>query len=442
MLTLLRHVLLFAACLAGLAVGAWAEDAAPATGQDPAAELAVLEQQLAANKEAQAALVRRMVDAIRAQEDASAKLVELAAKASQQEEALARATARLDKLRTDNAKALLALAQKRESLSRLLAGLQRLEQNPPPALVVSPGDVLQALRGAMMFGAVIPDLRRDMEELRSALRDVESIKTALEDEKKRSSDALAALEATRSEMAGVVSERQAAAQQIAEALSGERAKSEAMAAQAGTLQDLVAALEREKAAEAKRLQAEADARARAEAKAQAERIAREEAARAAAEAAAAEAARKPPVQFAKALGQLDYPVQGSVWKGYGVDNGLDGTTTGLFLSAQTGAQVLSPVDGTIAFSGAFHSYDQVVIINPGDGYLVLLAGMHEISAAEGQSVRAGEPVGIMGDKPANMLLAADITTAVSPVLYVEFRKGNEPVDPTPWWRSGAKEAMR
>jgi len=442
MMTFLRHFLLIAACLAGLALSAIAEEAAPAAGQDPAAELASLEQQLAANKEAQAALVRRMVDAIRAQEEASAKLVELAAKAGQQEQALARATTRLDKLRTDNAKALLALAQKRETLSRLLAGLQRLEQNPPPALVVSPGDVLQALRGAMMFGAVIPDLRRDMDELRAALKDVEAIKMALEDEKKRSSEALAALTATRGEMAAVVEERQTAATQIAEALSGERAKSEAMAAQAHTLQDLVAALERDKAEEAKRLKAEAEARVRAEAKAEAERIAREEAAKAAAEAAAAEAARKPPIEFAKALGQLDYPVQGTVWKGFGADNGMEGHTAGIFLTAQPGAQVLSPVDGTVAFSGPFHSYDQVVIINPGDGYLVLLAGMHEISAAEGQSVRAGEPVGIMGDKPANMLLAADMTTAASPVLYVEFRKGNEPVDPTPWWRSGAKEAMR
>lgn len=135
-------------------------------------------------------------------------------------------------------------------------------------------------------------------------------------------------------------------------------------------------------------------------------------------------------------------MQGTLWRGYGADNGLDGKTSGIFLAAQPGAQVLAPADGEIVFAGAFHSYDQLVILNAGEGYLVLLAGMHEISAQQGQSVRAGEPVGIMGDKPAKMLLAANLTTAAAPVLYVEFRKHNEPVDPSPWWRDGGKEAMR
>lgn len=433
MLPMSRHFLLAAALAAGLSLA----PAAARSEADPAQDLAALEARLAAAKEAQAELVRRMVEAIRAQEDASAKLVELAGKARNQEAALAKTEGRLDKLKQDNARAELALAKKRESLSKLLAGLQRLEENPPPALVVSPGDVLTALRGAMMFGAVIPDLRHDMEELKQALADVEAIRQALQDERQRSADALAALERTRADMAVVVSERQKAAEEIAAALSSEKARSDSLAEEAHSLKDLVAAVERNKAEDARRRQAEAEARARAEA----ERLAREEAARIRAEADAARAAR-PPMVFAKALGQLDYPVQGRIWKGYGVDNGLDGRTSGVFLAAQAQAQVLSPVDGTIAFAGTFHSYDQVVIINPGDGYLVLLAGMHEITAAQGQTVRAGEPVGIMGDKPAHMALAADLTKAAFPVLYVEFRKRNEPVDPSPWWRSGGKEAMR
>lgn len=406
--------LLFAAALllAGLPAGVWAQTVT--TSGDPARDLASLEEQLAAAKASQAALVRRMVDAIRAQETASAKLVDLAATARQQETALDKAAARLEKLQTDNARAMLALARKRETLSKLLAGLQRLEQNPPPALVVAPDDVLGALRGAMMFGAVIPDLRRDMEELRAALADVERIKAALQDEKQKSADALAALATTRDEMTAAVAERQKAAAVIASALAGERARAEALTAETATLKDLVAALERD----------------------------RLEAARLAAEDARQKALARPSIAFAKALGQLDYPVQGKIWRGFGADNGLDGKTSGIFLTAQAKAQVLSPVDGTIAFAGPFHSYDQLVIINPGDGYLVLLAGMHEITAGQGQTVRAGEPVGIMGEKPAGMLLAADLTTAASPVLYVEFRKRNEPVDPTPWWRGGGKEAMR
>lgn len=439
MMKLFCHILFALALSAGLLR---AEEVAPV---DPARDLQAVESELSRTTETQAALVRRMVEAIRAQEEASAKLVNLAATANQQEEALAKATKRLDKLKSDNAKALIALAQKREALSKLLAGLQRLEQNPPPALVVSPGDVLQALRGAMMFGAVIPDLRRDTDELREALREVETIKTALEEEKTRSTTALAALETTRAEMAAAVAERQKAAESIAMEMSGEQAKSHELAAKAKTLKELVSTLEKAKAAEAERLKREAEEEALAEAEAAAQAKAEAEAkaaALAAAEIERQKALARPPMVFSAAKGQLDYPVQGSLWRGFGADNGLDGTTSGVFLQAQARGQVLSPVDGVVEFAGQFHSYDQLVIINPGEGYLVLLAGMHEITASQGQSVRAGEPVGIMGEKPAAMLLASDLNMAKAPVLYVEFRKKNEPVDPSPWWRTGSKEAMR
>jgi septal ring factor EnvC (AmiA/AmiB activator) len=146
--------------------------------------------------------------------------------------------------------------------------------------------------------------------------------------------------------------------------------------------------------------------------------------------------------FSESKGRLDFPVQGQVWKAFGTDNGLDGKTQGVFLSSQVKAQVLSPVDGTVEFAGEFRSYDQVVIINPGEGYLVLLAGMAEITAEPGQSVRAGEPVGNMGEKPAPLQLVADLAKLDNPVLYVEFRKKNEPVDPAPWWADRKREAMR
>ena len=412
---------------------AWAE---VPLATDPATDLQRVESELSATTGERAELVRRMVEAIRAQEEASAKLVALAATARQQETALARASGRLEKLKADNAKAMLALAQKRESLSKLLAGLQRLEQNPPPALVVSPGDVLQALRGAMMFGAVIPDLRRDSEELREALREVETIKQALEAEKHSRSEALTALQTTRGEMAARVAERQAAADVIARDISGAGEKSEQLALKAKNLKDLVATLEKAKAAEAKRLQKAAAAKAEADAEAHALALAHAESE------SRAKAVQQPPMLFSLAKGKLDYPVPGSVWRGFGVDNGMDGKTTGLFLKTLAHANVLAPVDGIIEFAGEFHSYDQLVIINPGEGYLVLLAGMHEISTTQGQSIRVGEPLGIMGEKPAAMLLASDLSSVNAPVLYVELRQKNEPVDPSPWWGTGSKEAMR
>lgn len=405
--------------------------AALAEDVDPSASLQQVQQELSSSTEAQAQLVREMAAAIRAQEELSGQLVDLARTAASQEKALTRITAKIDKLKKDNAEALLALAQKRESLSSLLAGLQRLEQNPPPALVVAPGDVLKALRGAMMFGAVIPEVRAETDALRQALAHVEELRDALAAEKGKSEEALAALDKTRADMRGLLDEKRKLSEAHTADLVRERARAKALTEKAKSLKDLVSELEKSKAEEAARMAAEEQARLEAEtaavAEAERQRLAAQE---------------RPLLVFSMARGKLDYPAQGKILRNFGDDNGLGGSMEGLLLETPQQSQVLSPVDGKIEFAGTFWSYDQVVIIDPGEGYLVLLAGMAEITAHPGQSIRAGEPIGRMGDRPAAMALAGDLTQLQAPVLYVEFRKKNRSFDPSPWWIAGRKEAMR
>jgi murein hydrolase activator len=141
-------------------------------------------------------------------------------------------------------------------------------------------------------------------------------------------------------------------------------------------------------------------------------------------------------------GKLNYPVQGNILKQYGEDNGLGSPLEGVAIAVAANQNVISPVNGKVEFAGPFRSYGQLLIINAGEGYLVLLAGMKQISAEMGQSIRAGEPVGMMGEGPSSIALIGGDTELSRPVLYTEFRKNNEPVDPSPWWLGGRKEAMK
>ena len=65
------------------------------------------------------------------------------------------------------------------------------------------------------------------------------------------------------------------------------------------------------------------------------------------------------------------------------------------IATRTGGQVSSPADGWVVYAGPFRSYGQLLIINAGDGYHVLLAGMERIDVQLGQFVLAGEPVAAM-----------------------------------------------
>ena len=105
------------------------------------------------------------------------------------------------------------------------------------------------------------------------------------------------------------------------------------------------------------------------------------------------------------------------------------------------ALVASPTDGWIAFSGPYRTYGQLLIINAGGGYYVILAGMTKTNVEVGQFVLAGEPVGTMGDGVSKTASAIAIG-ASQPVLYIEFRKDGAAVDPSPWWAKSELEKVR
>jgi septal ring factor EnvC (AmiA/AmiB activator) len=100
--------------------------------------------------------------------------------------------------------------------------------------------------------------------------------------------------------------------------------------------------------------------------------------------------------------------------------------------------VTSPCDGWIVYGGPFRTYGQVLIINAGGGYHVLLAGLSQIDVQLGQFVLAAEPVGTMSAAPKT---AAGKTNQSAPVLYVEFRKDGRPIDPDPWWVGGHQKVQ-
>ena len=117
---------------------------------------------------------------------------------------------------------------------------------------------------------------------------------------------------------------------------------------------------------------------------------------------------------------------------YGAPDGFGGTEKGLLIGTRPGAVVSLPSDGWVAFSAPYRSYGQLLIVNVGGGYYVVLAGMERINVEVGQFVLAGEPVAAMGDGSARTAAAIAIGAA-QPILYVEFRKDGAAIDPGPWW---------
>ena len=386
-------------------------------------ELGSVEQEITSSAATQEQIKNDVAAAIKEQEDISAKLIDIAKLVQSKQTALAQTEDRILKLRKEEITIRADLAEKQDVLSQLLAGLQRLEQNPPPALVVEPRDVLSALRGAMMFGAIVPELRAEAESLTQKLARLDRIRSDMESEKTSLNQAMLTLKTSQFDLDQLVAQKKQLVFESAGKLLAEKKRATELADKAKSLKQLVAELT------AQRLKDEAE-RSRQALAIEAERK-RQEA-----------ALMKPMMVFSTSLGRLEYPVQGQILKRFGDDDGLGSTLRGMAVATTTAAQVTAPVDGKVEFAGPFRSYGQLLILNPGEGYLVLLAGMSQISAEIGQTVRAGEPLGTMGDGPSSVTLLGDQVQEARPVLYIEFRNNGEAVDSAPWWIGGMKEARK
>jgi len=125
-------------------------------------------------------------------------------------------------------------------------------------------------------------------------------------------------------------------------------------------------------------------------------------------------------------------------KSFGAADDYGGAEKGLSIATPPKATVSTPIDGWVVYAGLYRTYGQLLILNAGDGYYMVLAGMERINVSVGQFVLAGEAVAAMGDGSARTATAAAIGAA-QPVLYIELRKNETAIDPGPWWAKNVIE---
>jgi murein hydrolase activator len=343
-------------------------------------------------------------------------LIETAANIRAAENRIAAGEARRAMLNDQERTIRTSLAGRRAVIAEVLAALQRIGHRPPPALMVRPEDALQSVRTAMLLGAVLPGMRAEAETLTADLTELVRVRSEIAAERERSARDIEALSNDRRRMALLVAERQKRQTEADAALDGERERMAALARQASSLKELIAKLEQDVATHPT-----SGALPNSSAFKDPGRL-------------------TPAITFASAKGALPMPVNGVKLRDFGSADGLGGTEKGLLVATRAAAQVTAPCDGWVVYSGPFRSYGQLLILNAGGGYHVLLAGMERISVDLGQFVLTGEPVAVMGGAPQAASLVA--VGSSQPVLYIEFRKDGTPVDPSPWWAINDSEKVR
>jgi murein hydrolase activator len=362
----------------------------------------------------------------------NAALIDTTAKVQATERQMDEANGRLTALIGSENALRRSLESRRGVIADVLAVLQRMGRSPPPAILVRPQDMTQAIRAAMLLGSVLPDLKSETAALAQDLDELAELRKSIVSEKDSLSQRAESLAKDKDRLTALVAARQQSLADAQQALGSERDRAAELARQATNLKELIGRMESEIGP--------------AKAAAAASRAADEAAAadvqtRASAAKAKDPARMRPAVAFAEIKGQIALPAAGTIVKNFGAPDAYGGTEKGVSLATPASATVASPIDGWVAFSGRYRSYGQLLIINAGGGYYMVLAGMDRINVGVGQFVLAGEPVASMGDGSARTAAAAAIG-AEQPILYIELRKEETAIDPGPWWAKTDIEKAR
>lgn len=312
------------------------------------------------------------------------------------------------------------------SISNVLAALERISRNPPPALIVDPSDALGSARSAILISAILPELQAKAEAVMADLKHLTDIKTAALAEEQHLRANLQILEEEQLRIATLIAAKKQGEDMVTAELAQEQKDAEELAAKASSLRQLIDELSRKAGAVQEAAQATAAANAGGNAPPLAPDTIR---------LALANTERKEPaVPFAQAKGWLTMPSAGVRVIDYGAGDGFGGISQGLSVVTRAEATVVAPADGWVLYKGDYLNYGQIVILNTGQDFTVLLAGLERVTVDIGQFVLMGEPVGSMGSRT----IGRTVTTSAGvsrPTLYIEMRKNNVPVDPTGWWAS-------
>jgi len=289
-------------------------------------------------------------------------------------------------------------ARDRVSVGKLLAILERMQHDMPPAIVLRADDALGAVRGAMLIGASVPNVYQAAALLAKRIDTLRKTRMQLVERRADGIRNAVKLRAAREELDQLLATKELEADAAASRYGVLAAKLEKAATAAAGLQALLTKIVQ--------LRAEPEQKN-----------------------IVIVTAQKGVPSGVMPARPLLKPVVGTQIPG-GIDGVGGARAPGLTFAVSPGARVIAPADSEVIFAGPYHKTGQVLILELTAGYDLVLAGLGRVDVRPNDEVLAGEPVGIMPKSGQDLR------------LYFELRQNGHGTNPAPWLSVELRKAQK
>ena len=372
----LRYVFLIGICISGVAL------ATPSIS-----DLEKLEAQILQEEKKQQESKKKSDELEKEVKSVQKQMVDLAKSVRKQEGQLSLLEQRKKELEQQQDDLENRLSMTNQQLAQVMKGMQTLALRPTELLFFESKTPINMLRSHLLMRYSFPIIGGIKDQTKQDLAELSQVRADLQEKIKEIKAATLQLSEKNQSMEKLAKQKMVLQAQYVSHYEKSKAKAEKLANEAKSLKELLANLEKERAEQQ------------------------------------AKAKLTPHVgkgAFAKARGSLVLPAQGKITQNFGDIIGASGAhAKGLIIQTRPKAQITTPFDGTVLFAGPFQNYGQLIIIDHGDNYLTVMAGMDTIDASVGQQLLAGEPIGHMKQNYV--------------ILYVELRRDGQAIDPKPWF---------
>lgn len=389
--------LAFTVALAGLA--GWQVLAQPATYDDASQAGEALRQAARALAQTQARSEQLEGEARRttaAADRTAREAAAIAARIQQSEAEIALALARIGVIDRQRAALRLRIAERQEPVVRLTAALQLMARRPLALSLMRADSLRETVYLRAVLETMLPEVRRRTAGLRVEIvrgRQLQQSARAVAGQLRHSREGL---ELRRQQLAALESRQRIESRAAQGSASREADRALALAEDARDLSALMGQLRQ-------------DGELRAQLAALPGPVPRPSQPGAAPVFDSAGPLADPGALFSWVL-----PVTGRVVSGFG-ETGSAGPSQGVTFAPASGAQIVAPAAGRIAFAGPYRGYGRIAIIEHDSGWSSLVTSLGRLDVAVGDRVVQGSPLGSAGPG--------------RPTVTVELRKDGIPVNP-------------